>query len=108
MSHEIETHGDQAAAIFARTDAWHRLGTTVRGRAFTAEEAMTLGHLGGWRVRKVPLTATEISKDGVTTIDAPGFATVGRGGRPRPLARIFHCRVLVAEHGRRLKPARKP
>ena len=33
MSHEIETHGDQAAAIFARTDAWHRLGTTVRGRA---------------------------------------------------------------------------
>ena len=32
MSHEIETHGDQAAAIFARTDAWHRLGTTVRGR----------------------------------------------------------------------------
>jgi phage/plasmid-like protein (TIGR03299 family) len=76
MSHEIETHGDQAAAIFARTDAWHRLGTTVRGRAFTAEEAMTLGHLGGWRVRKVPLTATEISNDGVTTIDAPGFATV--------------------------------
>jgi phage/plasmid-like protein (TIGR03299 family) len=76
MSHEIETHGDQAAAIFARTDAWHRLGTTVRGRAFTAEQAMTLGHLGGWRVRKVPLTATEISNDGVTTIDAPGFATV--------------------------------
>ena len=76
MSHEIETHGDQAAAIFARTDAWHRLGTTVSGRAFTAEEAMTLGHLGGWRVRKVPLAATEISNDGVTTIDAPGFATV--------------------------------
>ncbi len=47
MAHEIETHGDQAAAIFARTDAWHRLGTTVRGRAFTAEEAMELGHLGG-------------------------------------------------------------
>ena len=64
MSHEIETHGDQAAAIFARTDAWHRLGTTVSGRAFTAEEAMTLGHLGGWRVRKAPLTATEINNDG--------------------------------------------
>ena len=41
-----------------------------------AEEAMTLGHLGGWRVRKVPLTATEISTNGVTTFDAPGFATV--------------------------------
>ena len=47
MSHEIETHGTQAAAVFARNDAWHRLGTTVRDRAFTAEEAMRLGHLGG-------------------------------------------------------------
>ena len=47
MAHEIETHGMQAAAVFARKDAWHRLGTTVRDRAFTAEEAMRLGHLGG-------------------------------------------------------------
>jgi hypothetical protein len=47
MAHEIETHGTQAAAVFARKDAWHRLGTTVRDRAFTAEEAMRLGHLGG-------------------------------------------------------------
>jgi len=53
MSHEIETHGTQAAAVFARKDAWHRLGTTVRDRAFTAEEAMRLGHLGGWDVRKL-------------------------------------------------------
>ena len=30
MAHEIETHGTQAAAIYARQDAWHRLGTTVR------------------------------------------------------------------------------
>jgi hypothetical protein len=51
MSHEIETHDGQAAAIFARTDPWHRLGTTVRGRAFTAQEAMTLGHLGRWKIR---------------------------------------------------------
>jgi len=76
MAHEIETHGDQAAALFARTDAWHRLGTTVRGRAFTAEEAMTIGHLGGWRVRKAPLVAHEVTNDGVTTIDAPGYATI--------------------------------
>ena len=47
MAHEIETYGDQAAAVFAREDAWHRLGTTVRDRAFTGEEAMRLGHLGG-------------------------------------------------------------
>lgn len=76
MAHHIETHEGEAAAIFARTDAWHRLGTTVRGRAFTAEEAMRIGHLGGWSVRRLPLTATEITSDGVTTLDAPGFATV--------------------------------
>jgi phage/plasmid-like protein (TIGR03299 family) len=76
MAHQIETHGDRAAAVFARADAWHRLGTTVRDRAFSAEEAMTLGHLGDWRVRKVPLIAHEVTADGVTTIDAPGYATV--------------------------------
>ena len=76
MSHEIETHGTQAAALFARKDAWHRLGTTVRDRAFTAEEAMRLGHLGGWDVRKLPLTTAEVSEGGVTRIEVPGFATV--------------------------------
>ena len=76
MAHHIETREGQAAAIFARTDAWHRLGTTVRGKAFTAEEAMSIGHLGGWSVRKLPLTASEITSDGVTTMNAPGFATV--------------------------------
>ena len=76
MTHEIETHGSQAAAVFARKDAWHRLGTTVRDRAFTAEEAMRLGHLGGWDVRKLPLTTAEVSEGGVTPIEVPGFATV--------------------------------
>jgi hypothetical protein len=88
MAHEIETHGEQAAAVFARTDAWHRLGTTVRDRAFSAEEAMTLGNLGGWRVRKVPLLAHEVTADGVTTLDAPGYATVRDNpftGRPEAL-----------------------
>ncbi len=71
------THGTQAAAVFARKDAWHRLGTTVRDRAFTAEGAMLLGHLGGWDVRKfaAPTTA-EVSEGGVTAIEVPGFATV--------------------------------
>jgi len=77
MTHQIETHGRQAAAVFARTDPWHRLGTTVAGEAFTAEDAMTLGHLGGWRVRKVPLSAAEIGTDGSAwTMHVPGFATV--------------------------------
>src|SRR4051794_41982536 len=81
MAHQIETHGDEAAAIFARTDAWHRLGTTVRGRAFSAEEAMTIGHLGGWRVRKIPLTAHEVTADGVIALSAPRHGA----GRDNPL-----------------------
>lgn len=36
MSHRVETQGHQAAAIFARTDAWHHLGTTL-AEVFTAE-----------------------------------------------------------------------
>ncbi len=77
MSHQIETHDTAAAAIFARTDPWHRLGRTVAGEAFTAQDAMTLGHLGGWAVRKAPLTASDLSLDGVATLDVPGaYATV--------------------------------
>ena len=76
MAHHIETHGSQAAALFARTDPWHRLGTTVAGEAFSAEDAMRLGHLGGWNVRKVPLHAAEVTTNGVTNLDVPGFATV--------------------------------
>ncbi|WP_114905342.1 DUF932 domain-containing protein [Ornithinimicrobium murale] len=77
MSHEVETHEGQAAAIFARKSAWHQLGTTVRGVAFTAEEAMHLGRLGGWNVRKAPLTASEVTEEGVTTIEVPDkFATI--------------------------------
>jgi len=37
---------------------------------------MTLGHLGGWNVRKLPLTTAEVTEEGVTGIDVPGFATV--------------------------------
>jgi phage/plasmid-like protein (TIGR03299 family) len=77
MAHDIETYDDQAAAIFARLDPWHRLGTTVRGEAFTAEEAMRIGHLGDWNVRKAPMTAADITDDGVDRIDVPRFyATV--------------------------------
>ncbi len=107
MAHQIETDGRQAAAVFAREDAWHRLGTTVRGDAFTAQDAMTLGHLGGWNVRTVPLTATEITEDGVQSLDLPGFATVRTNpftGQPEalgsvgsgytPLQNEEHCEFL--------------
>lgn len=54
MAHNIEQHGDQAAFVTARQDAWHKLGT-VLPNAFTAEEALREGHLAGWNVRKTPL-----------------------------------------------------
>ena len=68
MSHEIETFDDGTAAfVSARTDAWHQLGIVTRD-CLTAEQVMTTAHLGGWNVRTVGLTATEITEQGVTTI----------------------------------------
>lgn len=76
MAHEIETHGEQGAFVSARQDAWHQLGTTLAD-AFTAEEAMTHAHLGGWNVHKNPLQTTVMDGSGVTTMDIPGqYATV--------------------------------
>ena len=83
MAHEIETYTDAdgreyAAALFARTDAWHKLGTTLTHvDGFTAEDAMELAHLGGWNVRKSQAQTTLLSDEGVSTVDIPGcFATV--------------------------------
>jgi phage/plasmid-like protein (TIGR03299 family) len=107
MAHEIETHGTRAAAVFARTDAWHRLGTTLAD-VFTAEQAMTVGQLGGWCVRKTPLHTSEISRDGVSVLEVPGhFATVRTnpftgaveplgvvGEGYRPIQNEDHCEIL--------------
>lgn len=56
MGHAIETSADGSKSAFlsAHTDAWHQLGTTL-DHAFTAEEAMKQGFLGGWDVRKQPM-----------------------------------------------------
>jgi phage/plasmid-like protein (TIGR03299 family) len=108
MGHQIETHGSQAAAVFARTDAWHRLGTTVRDRAFTAEEAMTLGHLGGWDVRTAPLAATVVNEAGGHILQVPDKVATVRtnpftgepdvlgvvGGRYTPLQNEDHAELL--------------
>jgi phage/plasmid-like protein (TIGR03299 family) len=77
MAHEIETFDDGTAAfVTARQDAWHQLGTLTRD-CLTAEEVMTTARLGGWNVHTVPLTATEITDDGVTTLPVSDhFATV--------------------------------
>ena len=52
MAHQIESF------VTANVPAWHQLGTVLPG-AFTAQEAMTYGHLGGWNVRKSPLIVAE-------------------------------------------------
>ena len=77
MSHEIETFADGTAAfVSAREDAWHRLGVVTRD-CLTAEQVMTTARLGGWNVRTVPLSATDLTDDGVTSIPVPDhFATV--------------------------------
>jgi len=52
MAHQIESF------VTANVPAWHQLGTVLPG-AFTAQEAMSYGHLGGWNVRKSPLIVAE-------------------------------------------------
>ena len=52
MAHQIESF------VTANVPAWHQLGTVLPS-AFTAQEAMTYGHLGGWNVRKSPLIVAE-------------------------------------------------
>lgn len=69
MAHEIEIHADGTASfVSAREDAWHRLGTVTQG-ALSAQEALGMAFLAGWNVRKLPLTAAELSESGVCTLD---------------------------------------
>jgi len=77
MSHEIETFTDGSAAfVGAREHAWHRLGT-VLPQQFTAAECMDHAFLGGWNVRKEPLTTTVVTVEGVALLDVPdAYATV--------------------------------
>lgn len=70
MAHEIETHGNAAAFVTAKTHAWHKLGTVLPD-AFTAEDAMREAYLGGWNVRKSPLTTVDVTDSGVTTVEVP-------------------------------------
>jgi len=56
--HDIDTTNGQSSFVSAREDAWHSLGVTLPD-AFTAEQAMEHGLLGGWNVRKFPAFATD-------------------------------------------------
>lgn len=73
----IETfENGQAGFVNTRTDAWHRLGQTIP-EGTTILDGMRVGHLLDWNVRKLALTATEITPEGVEIIEATGrYATV--------------------------------
>lgn len=58
MVHNLDITNGITSFVSAREDAWHQLGTTL-DHAFTAEEAMEVGHLGSWNVRKTALLAAE-------------------------------------------------
>jgi len=122
MSHEIETFADRTAAfVSAREDAWHRLGVVTRD-CLTAEQVMTTARLGGWNVRTVPLSATDLTDDGVTTLAVSDhYATVRTHpvtGRPDVLGVVGsgytvvqneeHCdllNLLVGEAGAHFETA---
>jgi phage/plasmid-like protein (TIGR03299 family) len=59
MAHNLDMTNGQASFVSAREDAWHQLGIVLPD-AFTAEEAMEHGLLGGWDIRKTALT-TEVN-----------------------------------------------
>ena len=65
MAHDLETVEGRTFFADSRDDAWHQLGQKV-GHNMTVEEAMSEANLGGWNVRKVPLTIpAEPGVDGV-------------------------------------------
>lgn len=78
------------AAVFAREDAWHKLGVTL-DHEFTAAEAMEHAHLSGWDVRKINLTAHE---EGATIAVPDRWATV----RTNPITGATEYLGVVGSH----------
>lgn len=59
-----------APADPGRRSAWAQLGTDVTG-AGSAREALVAAGLAGWNIRKVAMSGTDITRDGLTDIDNP-------------------------------------
>lgn len=108
MAHAIEQFSDGSAAfVSARQDAWHRLGT-VTTDVMTAEEALSAARLGGWNVRKLILTARELSDSGVTSHEVERYYATARtnpvtgatdilgvvGETYRPVQNEANCEIL--------------
>ena len=80
MSHNLDTTDGVTSFVSARTMGWHQLGELL-SEAFTAEQAMEHGKLGGWDVRKAPAFTTD-PKTGLT-IPMPGRNAVIRNNPVR-------------------------
>lgn len=80
MGHNLDITDGVASYVGAREDAWHALGKTL-DHSFTAEEAMTEGLLGGWDVRKRPMTFT--TEEGLV-VPVPGRVAIVRNNPVRP------------------------
>lgn len=55
MVANIKTQDGVEFAAYARTDAWHRLGTVKYDGQMTVDEALEMAHLSGWNVTKEPI-----------------------------------------------------
>lgn len=67
MSHDLDQTDGRVSLVLARESAWHQLGTVLED-SFTAEDAMEQGLLGGWDVRKTPMT-TEVDGQSLVVPD---------------------------------------
>lgn len=69
MSHNLDITNGVASYVDSRGDAWHRLGQDASG-AMTAQQALELGYLADWNLRKSglysPVTIGEGTDDPVT------------------------------------------
>lgn len=77
MGHMLDITNETASFATARQPAWHRLGT-VLPELMTAEQALREAHLADWDVRKLPLTTSEITDDGVTSLDVQRYCAAVR------------------------------
>lgn len=77
MGHELLTNADGSVSfVSARLDAWHRLGTVFH-RTLTAEEALEIAKLSGWRVQKNPIYTRVLTSNGFVEVEVPdNFVTV--------------------------------
>lgn len=67
MAHELDITNGQVSFVGAQS-AWHRLGQ-IKGREFTAEEALRDAHLGGWNVHSAPKLQAVLADGTILEID---------------------------------------